>query len=236
MTASNARPGQARSRSRRAQTRGSGRNPASAPPVPSDAPRRPPPAGTWPPSNRSCPARGRVLGPPAQPRRPAPPAARCRPVRPMLRALHRPSPAGRAASRPARPVARPVPRAGRRGRRPPAGSRRCAGGRAAASADPVPEHRVAHHAPADPRRVDAVTNRRDRAGPFVAEPHRKPRLTLVQIGHLAGEELDVRTAHPHPFDVDDRLAGSRHRNGHLLDRALPRRSQHEGPHGGCIHR
>jgi hypothetical protein len=101
---------------------------------------------------------------------------------------------------------------------------------AAAAAHPVPEHGVAHHPPAHPGRIDALADGGHHPGPLVAEAHRKPRVTLVQVGHLTGEELDVGAADPDPLDVDDRLTRGRLRGRDLLHRALPRRGEHERPH------
>ena len=59
----------------------------------------------------------------------------------------------------------------------------------------------------------------------------------MQVGHLAGEELDVGAADPGPFDVDDDLTGDRVRDRHLLHGSLPRPGEHEGPHRrrhGCM--
>jgi hypothetical protein len=100
----------------------------------------------------------------------------------------------------------------------------------AAPADPVAEHRVAHDAAPDPGRVDAVAHGGDGARPLVAQPHREARVPLVQVGHLAGEELHIGAAHPDPLDVDDHLPRSRLRGRYLLDRALQRSGEDEGPH------
>ena len=77
----------------------------------------------------------------------------------------------------------------------------------APAAHAVAEHGVAHHPAADPRRVDAVADAGDRARPLVPEAHRVGRVPLVQVGHLAGEELHVGAADADPLDVDDDLAG-----------------------------
>ena len=76
----------------------------------------------------------------------------------------------------------------------------------------------------------------DRARPLVAEPHRVRRVPLLQVGHLAGEELDVGAADADPFDVDDDLAGGRHRGRHLLHPALARRILNVRAHASCAHR
>ena len=84
------------------------------------------------------------------------------------------------------------------------------------------EHGVARDAAADPPRVDA---RRRRAAtvpaPLVAEPHRIRRVTLVQVRHLAGEELDIGAAHADALDVDDDLSWTRDRAGDLLHPPCP---------------
>ena len=86
--------------------------------------------------------------------------------------------------------------------------------RAAAAADAAAEHRVARDPPAEPGRVDAGADAR-RPCPHHSwpEPHRVRGVALVQVGHLAGEELDVGAAHADPLDVDDDLARGRHRRG-----------------------
>ena len=65
----------------------------------------------------------------------------------------------------------------------------------------------------DPRRIDALPHLGDHARPLVAEAHRVRRVALVEVGHLAGEELDVGAADADPFDVDDRLARRRRPGG-----------------------
>ena len=75
--------------------------------------------------------------------------------------------------------------------------------RAATSAGPATEHRVAGHPSADPVALDAVADRRDRAHPFVTEAHRETRVTVVQVGHVAPEEIDVGATHANPLDIND---------------------------------
>lgn len=67
---------------------------------------------------------------------------------------------------------------------------------AAASAGPVPEHGVADDPAADLGRVDPGTDLRDPAAPFVPEPDRVGGVALMQMRHLAGEELDIRAPDP----------------------------------------
>src|SRR3954447_5595210 len=101
---------------------------------------------------------------------------------------------------------------------------------AAAPADLVAEHRVAHDPLAEPGGIDAVADRGDPAAPLVPRPQGIGGVARLQVGQLPGEQLDVRAAHADPLDVDDHLPGDCHRNGHLLHRTLPRPGQHEGPH------
>ena len=79
----------------------------------------------------------------------------------------------------------------------------------APAAGAIAHHHVAHDAAADPRGVDPVANGGDGARPLMTEAHRIGRMPGVEIGHLAGEELDVGAADSHPFDVDDDLARRR---------------------------
>ena len=68
------------------------------------------------------------------------------------------------------------------------------------------QHRVARDAPPDPSVIDPVTDLDHDSAPLVTEPHREPGMAFVQVGHLAGEELDVGTTDTDPLDVDDHLA------------------------------
>jgi hypothetical protein len=79
---------------------------------------------------------------------------------------------------------------------------------ATARADAAAEHGVAGDAPAQPRGVDTVADHRDRAAPLVADAQRVGRVSGVQVGHRAEEELGVGAAHPHALDVDDHLTRS----------------------------
>ena len=106
----------------------------------------------------------------------------------------------------------------------------------AAAAGAAAEHGVAGDPAADPGRVNPLAGRRDGPGPLVAEPDRELGVAVVEVGHLAGEELDIGPAHPGPLDVDDGLAGPRDGRGDLLDAGLPRGGDHEGPHRCGAHR
>src|SRR3712207_9192564 len=75
--------------------------------------------------------------------------------------------------------------------------------RSAAAAGPVAQHGVAHDPPAEPRPVDAIAESGDATGPLVAQAHRIGGVPLGEVGHLPGEELDVRAAEPHPLHVDE---------------------------------
>jgi hypothetical protein len=57
----------------------------------------------------------------------------------------------------------------------------------------------------------------------------------LEIGHLAGEELDIGAADSNPFDVDDDLPRARYRCQHFLHRALFRRGQDVRAHGPGVH-
>ena len=60
-------------------------------------------------------------------------------------------------------------------------------------------------------------------------------MARLEIGHLAGEELDIRAADSHPFDVDDDLPRAGHRCRHLLHRTLFCRGQDVRAHGPGAH-
>ena len=107
------------------------------------------------------------------------------------------------------PAARPGRRATRRGCRSRSGPRTRAAPAQAAAAPAAAEHGVAGDPPADPGLVDAVADGGDGPAPLVPEPHRVFGVALVQVGHLAGEELHVGAAHTDPLDVDHDLARRR---------------------------
>jgi hypothetical protein len=79
------------------------------------------------------------------------------------------------------------------------------------------EHGVARDVNTDPFGVDVRSDRRHPPAPLVPEAHRVVRMTLLQVRHLTSEELDVRAAHPDPFDVDDHLTTIRARRFDVVD-------------------
>jgi hypothetical protein len=89
---------------------------------------------------------------------------------------------------------------------------------AATLAPAAAQHGVAGDPAAEPRPVGVVAHRGDGPAPFVARAHRVPGVALSQVGHLAGEELDVGAAHAGPLDVDHGLAGRGHRVRDIGDR------------------
>ena len=102
--------------------------------------------------------------------------------------------------------------------------------------------RQRRHRP-QPSMVSPVTrrptqSRSPRRRPTATVPHHswprrsgKLRVALVQVGHLAGEELDVRAADADPLDVDDHLTRPRPRSGRRPGRRPHRgRGDDEGPH------
>ena len=103
----------------------------------------------------------------------------------------------------------------------------------AALAPAAAEHGVAGDAPAQPARIDAVADRADRPAPLVPEPHRVRGVALLQVSHLAGEELDVGAAHADPLDVDDHLPRPRPRVLDLGDLAPARAGDHERSHAAA---
>jgi hypothetical protein len=76
----------------------------------------------------------------------------------------------------------------------------------ATPAGAVADHGVAHDAAADPAGVDVGGDGGHPSAPLVADAHRVGRVSLVQVGHLAGEELHISAAHTDAVDVDDHLA------------------------------
>ena len=91
----------------------------------------------------------------------------------------------------------------------------------AAPAHSAAQHGVAGDPSAEPGLVDAGPDRRHDAAPLVAEPHRERGLAVVQIAHLAGEELDVGAADPDPLHVDHHLTGGGDRRRHFAARRTP---------------
>ncbi len=84
------------------------------------------------------------------------------------------------------------------------------------AAGAIAHHHVTHDAAADPRGVHAFANGGDGAGPLMTEAHRIRRMPRVEIGHLAGEELDIGAADSNPIDVDDDLPRAGYRCRHVL--------------------
>ena len=80
------------------------------------------------------------------------------------------------------------------------------------------------------RVVDAVTDLDHHAAPLVSEPHRELGLAVVQVGHLAGEELDVGATDADPVDVDHDLARGGRRRRDVLRPRLSGRGHDERPH------
>jgi hypothetical protein len=68
------------------------------------------------------------------------------------------------------------------------------------------EHGVARDPAAEPGVRHSLTGGADPPGPFVPDPQRVGGLAGVQVGHRAGEELDVGAAEPGALDIDDDLA------------------------------
>src|SRR6266536_2947598 len=101
---------------------------------------------------------------------------------------------------------------------------------AAAPAPAAAQHGVAGDPAAHPGRVDALADRGDRPAPFMSWPHRIFRVALVQVGHLAGEELDIGPADAGQLDVDDGLAGSGRGARDVRDDGLPRAGDDESSH------
>ena len=101
---------------------------------------------------------------------------------------------------------------------------------AAAVAVAAAEHGVTGDPLARPGRIDPVPDRGHGAAPFVAEPHRVRRVALVQVGHVAGEELDVGPAYAGPLDVHHHLAGCGHRWLDLGHGELARAGEYERSH------
>ena len=100
----------------------------------------------------------------------------------------------------------------------------------AAPAGPAAQHRVAGHAPPTHVRVHPLPDRRDRAGPLVADPDGIRGLVRVQVGHLARVELDIRAADARPLDVDDHLADPGLRPRQLVHLGGSWARDHERPH------
>ena len=171
-----------------------------------------------------------VAGP--QARRPGPRAARCRRARPA-RPTASSTASGRAcsavtgtascsASAPGQPPRMPISyRSSQTCWRPPP----------AAAAAPAAEHGVAGDPAAEPAGSTPGADRATRAAPLVAEPHRVGGVALVQVGHLAGEELHVGAADADPRRRRRRPApAAGHRRRDLLDLGPPGAGDDEGAH------
>jgi len=99
----------------------------------------------------------------------------------------------------------------------------------ATSTDAIAEHRVSHDAPSDPSWVDARADGRDHARPFVTQSHWVMRVPFFEVGHLAGEELDVGATETHSCHVDDGFARSGSGCGHVFDGVLVRSTEDKCP-------
>ena len=64
----------------------------------------------------------------------------------------------------------------------------------------------------------------------MAQSHRIAGVALMQVGHLAGEHLDVGAADAGPLDVDHHLARLGDRCGNRRDVRLLRAGNDERPH------
>jgi hypothetical protein len=106
----------------------------------------------------------------------------------------------------------------------------------APAAAAIAHHHVAHDAATDPRGVHALADGCHHARPLMTEAHRIGRMPRVEIGHLAGEELNIGAADSNPFDMDDDLARAGRRCRHILHRTLFRRSQDIRAHDPGAHR
>ena len=100
----------------------------------------------------------------------------------------------------------------------------------AAVAGAVTDHGVAHGPAAHPARVDALAHGADPPAPLVPEAHRVAGVALVQVRHLAGEELDVRAAEADPLDVEDHAADGGRRRLDIEDGRLAPAGHDEGSH------
>jgi len=75
------------------------------------------------------------------------------------------------------------------------------------------EHGVTHDSLSEPFHVDALAELGDRAHPLVSETQRKVSVTIVEVGHLTLEELNVGPAHAYALHIDDDEATRRERSG-----------------------
>ena len=100
----------------------------------------------------------------------------------------------------------------------------------AAPAPAAADHRVAGDAPAQPAGVHTGPERGDHAGPLVSRPQRVRRRAVVQVAHLAVEQLRVSTTEADALDVDDDLPGRRDRGRDVLHLGLVRPGEDQRPH------
>ncbi len=91
----------------------------------------------------------------------------------------------------------------------------------APTAHSTAEHGVPGDAAAEPGGVDAVADLGDRPHPFVTDPHRVGRDAIMEVLHLAGEELHIGAADPGAVNVDDHIAGGGDRALHLPHLRVP---------------
>jgi hypothetical protein len=80
---------------------------------------------------------------------------------------------------------------------------------AAPVALPTAEHRVAGDSAPQPRRVHPITDRADRAAPFVSESERVRATQAAELRLAVVKEFDVGAANANTRDIDYYLTGSR---------------------------
>jgi hypothetical protein len=103
----------------------------------------------------------------------------------------------------------------------------------AAVTAPTPEHRVARRSAADPALVHALAHGRDGPPPLVSQAHGVASVALVEVCHVAREELDVRAAQPDAFDVHHDLTRQGDRRWDVLHGARSWSADDERPHRRC---
>ncbi len=74
---------------------------------------------------------------------------------------------------------------------------------AAVLAPAAAEHRVTRDPLAEPDLVGGVADGADASGPFVPGAQWEMRVALLDVGHLAGVQLDVGSADADSLDVDE---------------------------------
>ena len=197
------------------------------------APRRPRPGRTRPTSRPIVPGpRTSSAVPPAARRPRGPRAARCRPARPARRQRRRPRPAAPcsartgtascSASAPGQPPRMPISnRSAQTLCRPRRQRSQCP---QPSIVSPVTRR------PSQAASTPSPTRRHD-AAPLVPEPQRVAGVSLVQVGHLAGEELDVGAAHARRGATSTTTSpGFGDRSGDVLHGTLARAGHDERPH------